>query len=110
MVVRLPPPARPLRGGEISLRLPSPNDLEALALHTATATALAGTWLPIEPRASRDRLAWLVGDWSRAWAGDDSHNGRALLLDVDGVSLFVGHVGFGVRDDGAVELVPGAMP
>jgi RimJ/RimL family protein N-acetyltransferase len=103
-------PTHPLTDGTIHLRLPHAGDVAALGEYSMAPGGLEGVWLPIPPDTSRERLAWIVDDWLRGWAGDESLNGPTLLLDVGDASRFVGVVGFGVRERGVVELVYGIAP
>jgi RimJ/RimL family protein N-acetyltransferase len=103
-------PTHPLTDGTIYLRLPHAGDVAVLVEYSMTPSGLEGVWLPIAPSASRERLAWIVDDWLRGWAGEESLNGPALLLDVGDASHFVGIVGFGARERGVVELVYGVAP
>jgi RimJ/RimL family protein N-acetyltransferase len=108
--VALQAPKVPLTDGAICLRLPGPADVAALVEYTATPGWLEGVWLPVQPGTRRERLEWIVEGWLRGWAGCQSHDGPALLLDLRGTSRFVGYVGFGARDEGVVELVYGIAP
>jgi RimJ/RimL family protein N-acetyltransferase len=105
-------PEAPLSDGFVTLRLPRPDDVAALIDYVRTPGGLDGGWLPVDSGASPARLGSLVEDWLAGWAGAKSHNGRALLLeiDVDPVSPFVGQVGFGSRAPNVVELVYGIAP
>ena len=106
----LPAPIVPLTDGPIHLRLPQAGDVASLVDYSMTPGGLDGVWLPVEPGTSRRRLEWIIDDWLRGWAGEESLNGPALLLDVREASRFVGHVGFGPREPGVVELVYGIAP
>jgi RimJ/RimL family protein N-acetyltransferase len=108
--IALQAPGLPLTDGAIRLRVPCQRDVAALEEYATSPGGLDGVWLPVEPGASRERLAWIVKDWLRGWGESESHNGPALLLDVSGASRFVGQVGFGVRADGVVELIYGVAP
>ncbi len=104
------PPARPLSDGVITLRLASVSDVAAIEGHAAAFGGLDGRWLPLEADAATERCQWIVEDWSRAWAGLDSHNGPALLITTPQAAGFVGKIGFGPRADGAIELDYGVAP
>jgi RimJ/RimL family protein N-acetyltransferase len=110
VVVALQAPKLPLRDGTVCLRIPREDDVTALAEYAMNAGGLEGAWLPIASNTSRDQLARIVHDWLCGWAGTNSHNGPALLLDLDGAARFVGHVGFGGCEPGVVELVYGVAP
>lgn len=49
-------------------------------------------------------------DWSRAWAGLDSHNGPALLITIPQAAGFVGRIGFSQHATGEIELDYGIAP
>jgi RimJ/RimL family protein N-acetyltransferase len=103
-------PNLPLADGTIKLRPPHAADAVALAEYAMTPRGLDGVWLPVDAGASRQQLAWIVADWQRGWAGKESRNGPALLLEVSDAPRPVGHVGFGPREDRVVELVYGIAP
>lgn len=110
MGVALQPPTAPLTDGVISLRPPTGADLAAVEYYAASPDRLDGIWMPVPQGASRQRLAAIIEDWLRAWDGGVSHNGPALLLELDGAARFLGHVGFEAREQGVIELNYGIAP
>jgi RimJ/RimL family protein N-acetyltransferase len=90
--------------------MPRRDDVAALTEYALSPGGLDGGWLPILAATSPDRLERIVEDWLSGWRGRPSHNAPALLLDLEGVSVFVGHVGVGTRAPGVVELTYGIAP
>jgi RimJ/RimL family protein N-acetyltransferase len=90
--------------------MPGRDDVAALAEHVLRPGGLEGGWLPIRASTPPGRLERSVEDWLSGWRGAASHNAPALLLDLEGASMFVGHVGFGTRAQDVVELTYGIAP
>jgi RimJ/RimL family protein N-acetyltransferase len=107
----LAPPERALSDGVVWLRFPSFRDARTILGYAQTEGGLDGTWLPsLAPGAPKSRCQWLVQDWLNGWAGRESHNGPALVVDLRDGSRLVGVVGFGAIDRGTVELSYGIAP
>jgi len=101
-------PAATLTDGVVELRLPSPDagDVEAINGYIED-EQLEGGWLPDIPLVSAQRL---VADWLGGWAGHQSHNGPAFVVTVPDEPRFIGVVGVGEHDDGAIEMFYGTAP
>ena len=108
----LAPPEGVLTDGVLSLRVPSVDDVDALADYAAGQDGgLGGAWLPaLIPGASRERCFWMVADWLAGWAGEGSYNGPALVLTIAQSPRPVGLVGFVSRGAGTVGLAFGVAP
>ncbi len=107
----LAPPDRVLGDGVVSLRVPSFRDARAILGYAQAEGGLDGTWLPsLAPGAPKTRCQWLIQDWLNGWAGQESHNGPALVVDLRDVPGLVGVVGFGTTGPGTVELSYGIAP
>ncbi|MGO8882146.1 MAG: GNAT family N-acetyltransferase [Streptosporangiaceae bacterium] len=107
----LPPPLGQLTDGVVTLRVPSIADVDDIVGYAEQEDGLNGAWLPsLYAGASRERCFWMVADWLAGWAGEGSCNGPALVMTADQSPALVGHVGFVVRNTGAVELVHGVAP
>jgi RimJ/RimL family protein N-acetyltransferase len=104
----VPPLARPLTDGVVTLRLPSPEagDVDTVVGYIDH-EQLDGGWLPEIPLVSAERA---ICDWVDAWAGRPSRNGPTFVVTVAGESQFVGIVAVGDRGDGTVEMIYGIAP
>jgi RimJ/RimL family protein N-acetyltransferase len=95
----------------VSLRAPSFRDARAILGYAQAEGGLDGTWLPsLAPGAPKTRCQWLIQDWLNGWAGQESYNGPALVVDLRDGPALVGVVGFGAVDRGTVELSYGIAP
>jgi RimJ/RimL family protein N-acetyltransferase len=103
------PPDRPLNDGFVTLRVPAPSDIDAIAEYARREAGLDDTWLPYVPGPPAERGGLVVADWLRGWNGQPSHNGPALLLTIPATPEPVGMVMVGARA-GGVELAVGVAP
>ncbi|HEY6280068.1 MAG TPA: GNAT family protein [Streptosporangiaceae bacterium] len=106
--MHLAAPAQPLTDGVVTLRLPSVDagDIDAVAGYAGEGQ-LDGGWLPEIPLVTAGQL---VADWLEAWAGRPSRNGPAFVVAVPPEPRFVGIVGVGEREEGAIEMIYGMAP
>lgn len=101
-------PTEPLTDGVVTLRPPSVDagDIDAVTSYVE-GEQLDGGWLSEIPLVTAGQL---VADWLEAWAGRPSRNGPTFVVTVLAAPRFVGIVGMGEREAGAVEMIYGIAP
>ena len=101
-------PQQPLTDGVVTLRLPSPaaGDTDAVRGYIDQ-EQLDGGWLPEIPLVTAEQA---IGDWLDAWAGRPARNGPTFVVTIPEEPRFIGIVGLGNNDEGAVGMIFGIAP